>query len=154
MSRARTDQLRSFTNGLIRLARIYRREVNRTLIAHGLSDSRALPVLQIARSGSGLRQGVLAEELGLEGPSLARLLDQICSAGLAERRDDPSDGRAKTLHITEAGQDLAATLEKILRDLRSRLMVNVSDGDLSATLRVFATLETALDAAEAKARKA
>src|SRR5271166_5769145 len=120
MSIARTHQLRSLAYGLLRLAHVYRREVNRALLAHGLSDSRALPVLQIARSGGGMRQGVLAEELGLEGPSLVRLLDQLSAAGLVERRDDPSDGRAKTLHVTEAGRALAAEIEKILRDLRNR----------------------------------
>jgi MarR family transcriptional regulator for hemolysin len=151
MSTARTDQLRSFTYGLLRLARIYRREVNRALVEQGLSDSRAFPVLQVARSGGGMRQGVLAEELGLEGPSLVRLLDQICAAGLLERRDDPTDGRAKTLHITEAGRMLAADIEKILRDLRGRLLADVSNADLAAALRAFDVLEKALEAAEAKA---
>jgi hypothetical protein len=64
---------------LLRLARIYRREVNRALAEHGLSDAKALPVLHIARAGGGLRQGVLAEELGVEGPSLVRILDQLCA---------------------------------------------------------------------------
>ena len=86
MTRSRAADMRSLTSGLLRLAHVYRREVNRCLARHGLSDSRALPVLQITRSGNGMRQGVLAEELGLEGPSLVRLLDQLCAAGLVERR--------------------------------------------------------------------
>ena len=97
---SRSDASRVLTGTLLRLARTYRREVNRRLALHDLSDARAVPILHIARSVHGLRQGVLAEELGIEGPSLVRLLDQICAAGLAERRDDPSDGRAKTIHIT------------------------------------------------------
>jgi MarR family transcriptional regulator, transcriptional regulator for hemolysin len=149
---ARADNLRTFTGELLRLARIYRREVNRAVVEHGVSDARAVPVLHIARAGGGMRQGVLAEELGIEGPSLVRLLDQICAAGLVERRDDPTDRRAKTLHVTQAGRELAAVLEDLLRGLRERLMAEVSDEDLAATLRTFAAFEAALEAAEAKAK--
>ena len=147
------QNLRSFTGDLLRLARIYRREVNRCLARHGLSDARALPVLQIARSGNGMRQGVLAEELGLEGPSLVRLLDQICAAGLAERRGDPSDGRANTLHLTAAGRELAAVVEKVLHELRIDLLAGVADDDLAATLRTLATFEAALEASTARDRR-
>jgi MarR family transcriptional regulator for hemolysin len=152
MPTQRPEALRAFTGELIRLARTYRREVDRSIREHGLSDARAVPVLQIARAGGGMRQGVLAEELGMEGPSLVRLLDQICAAGLVERRDDPRDRRAKTLHVTPAGLDLAATLKGLLGVLRSRLMAEVSDEDLAASLRTFAALGAALDAAEAKAK--
>jgi MarR family transcriptional regulator for hemolysin len=88
----------------------------------------------------------------MEGPSLVRLLDQICAAGLVERRDDPRDGRAKTLHVTPAGLELAGMLETLLRGLRERLMAEVSDADLAATLRTFAALDAALEAAEAQAK--
>jgi MarR family transcriptional regulator for hemolysin len=140
---------RTFTGALLRLARIYRREVNRALAEHDLSDARALPVLHIARSGGGMRQGHLAEELGVEGPSLVRILDQLCAAGLVERRDDPKDGRAKTLHLTPEGDALAVIVEGAVQDLRGRLLAAVSVEDLAATVRTFAAFEAALDASAA-----
>ena len=142
---ARSDHMRVFTRELVRLARLYRREVNRCIAQHGLSDARAVPVLHIARAGHCLRQGELAEELGIEGPSLVRLLDQIGAAGLIERREDPSDGRAKTLHLTPTGKDLALVLEQVLTRLRKELLVDVSDDDLAATVRTFTALEAALE---------
>jgi MarR family transcriptional regulator for hemolysin len=148
----RPQDLRTFTGDLLRLARVYRRAVDRNLGEHGISDARALPVLQIARSGGGMRQGMLAEELGIEGPSLVRLLDQICAAGLVERRDDPKDRRAKTLHVTEGGRALAGVLEALLSEFRNQLMAEVSDEDLAATLRTFAAFEAALEAAETRTR--
>lgn len=144
---SRIPSERTFTGAVLRLARIYRREVNRALAEHGLSDARALPVLHIARAGGGMRQGVLAEELGVEGPSLVRVLDQLCAAGLVERRDDPADGRAKTLHLTDDGAALAVIAEDTVQAVRSRLLVGVSDEDLAATLRTFAAFEAALEAA-------
>jgi len=142
----RTLDERTFTGSLLRLARIYRREVNRALAEHGLSDAKALPVLQIARAGGGMRQGVLAEELGVEGPSLVRILDQLCAANLVERRDDPNDRRAKTLHLTDEGQALAAVVEDAVQGVRTRVLAGVSDVNLATTLRAFTAFEAALEA--------
>jgi len=150
----RIENERAFTAGLLRLTRIYRREIDRALAAHGLSDARALPVLHIARLGDGVRQGVLAEELGVEGPSLVRILDQLCAAGLVERRDDLNDRRAKTLHLSEEGRALAAVVEQGVDAVRSGLMEAVSDEDLSATLRTLARFDAALEAAQKRPRSA
>ncbi|CAN7388799.1 MarR family transcriptional regulator [Phenylobacterium sp. LjRoot219] len=150
----RTENERLFTAGLLRLTRIYRREIDKALAAHGLSDARALPVLHIARLGEGVRQGVLAEELGVEGPSLVRILDQLCAAGLVERRDDPNDRRAKTLHLSDEGRALAAVVETSVDSFRRSLMGEISDADLSATLRTLARFDTALEAAQKRPRSA
>jgi MarR family transcriptional regulator for hemolysin len=143
----RTLDERAFAQTLLRLARVYRREVNRALAAHGISDAKAMPVLHIARAGGGMRQGVLAEEVGVEGPSMVRILDQLCQTGLVERRDDPTDKRAKTLHLTAEGQALAKDVEDAVQVVRAQMLAGVSDADLSAALRTFAAFEAALDAA-------
>jgi MarR family transcriptional regulator for hemolysin len=146
----RTQNLRRLTAQLLRLARVYRREVNRALAEVGLSDARALAVLQIARAGGGMRQGALAEELGIEGASLVPLLDQLSAAGLVERTTDPTDRRAKTLHVTEQGDRMAARVEDMLHGVRARLLAQASDADVEGTLRVFAVLDAALEAAAGK----
>lgn len=152
MTSLRTLDERAFTVGLLRLARTYRREIDKALAGHGLSEARALPVLHIARLGDGVRQGVLAEELGIEGPSLVRILDQLCAAGLVERRDDPTDRRAKTLHLTPEGRSQAAGVEATLDAVRARYLSQISDAELSATLRVLARFEAALEAPQVKPR--
>lgn len=150
-----TDRLlqeRALAGGLLRLARVYRREIDRALAAHGLSDAKALPVLHIARLGEGVRQGVLANDLGIEGPSLVRLLDQLSAAGLVERRDDPRDGRAKTLHLTAEGRALAKVIEAAVDRVRADLLSGVEDRDLATTVRVLAAFEAAVEAAESRAK--
>ena len=130
--------------GVIQLGRSYRRMVDRRLAEHHISDARALPVLHIARAGDGMRQRELAEIIGIEGPSLVRLLDQLCAAGLVERHPDPADGRAKTLHITQAGRQLAAVVEGVLQRLRDEVFAGVSDEDIVATLRTMSAMGGAL----------
>ena len=124
--------------------RAYRKAANRALAAQGLSDSQALPVLFIARLGDGVRPGTLAEQLGVEGPSLVRQLDQLVTAGLVARREDPEDRRAKTLHLTELGRTMAWTIEAMFRDVRARYLSSIPDQDLAAALRTLKSFEAAL----------
>jgi MarR family transcriptional regulator for hemolysin len=144
MNTARQAKERELTRGMLRIARIYRKEVNRSLTAYGISDAQAVPVLHIARFGGGIRQTMLAEEIGIEGPSLVRLLDQLCLHGLVERHDDSRDRRAKTLHLTAAGEALAVRVEAALQELRGRLLAPVSDSALEATLATLAALDAGL----------
>ena len=69
-----------------------------------------------------MRQGTLAEYVGIEGPSLVRLLDQLCAAGLARRDEDPHDRRAKTISLTAAGRAVTAKMEEDLRTLRAQVL--------------------------------
>jgi MarR family transcriptional regulator, transcriptional regulator for hemolysin len=145
MKNIRHENERKLTGGLIRLARVYRKEVNRALSAYGISDAQAVPVLHIARGGGGMRQHQLAEEIGIKGPSLVRLLDQLCAHSLVERRDDGLDRRAKNLHLSAAGAALAERVEAVLTQIRSRLLLGIDDVDLAAALRVIQLLQDALD---------
>ncbi len=148
----RTDNERPLTRRLVRLGRMYRREVDRALAAHGLTDARAQPVLQIALMGEGVRQGTLADALGIEHPSIVGILDQLCASGLVERQEDPNDRRAKTLHLTEEGRASVVSIETELDGLRARLLSDTDDEDLTVALRVLTRLETALEAGSARRR--
>lgn len=149
MKNIRQENERKLTSGVIRFARAYRKEINRTLTTYGISDAQALPVLHIARGGGGMRQTQLADEIGIKGPSLVRLLDKLCAHGLVERRDDSLDRRAKNLHLTPAGEALAEQVEEVLTQIRGRLLALVGDAELLAGLRVIEALQGELDAGHA-----
>lgn len=126
------------------LERAYRAAANRAVAHVGLSQALAWPLVIIGRQGGGLRQGVLAEQLGIEGPSLARSIDQLVQGGFVERREDPGDRRAKTLHLTESGVQAREHIESALAMMRQALYEGIPDEDLFACLRVFDTLRERL----------
>src|SRR5580692_1739595 len=113
------DLRRSVTGGLVRVSRQWRRASHHVISGYGVSEACATPLLMIGRLGEGVRQGTLAEYVGIEGPSLVRLLDQLCSAALARREEDPADGRAKTIWLTDAGRAVCAKIEEALIELRA-----------------------------------
>jgi MarR family transcriptional regulator, transcriptional regulator for hemolysin len=126
------------------LERAYRATANQAMAGLGVSQAMAWPLVMIGRQGDGLRQGVLADLVGIEGPSLTRTLDQLVEAGFVERREDPEDRRAKTLYLTDAGSAACEQIETILRDLRNEVYEGVTDADIEATLRVFTALQQRL----------
>lgn len=132
---------RTFTANLLSTGRHWRRAVDQVLSAHGISEACAAPLLWIGRLGGGVRQVVLATYVGIEGPSLVRLLDQLEALGLVVRKDDPTDRRAKGLWLTAEGEELAARMENVLDELRGRILAGVDKVDIEAAIRVLQAFE-------------
>jgi MarR family transcriptional regulator for hemolysin len=121
-----------------------RRSFDSRLTAFGVSRSLARPLMRIWQN-DGIRQNELAQQLDIEGPSLVRLLDQLAESGLVVRRLDPSDQRAKTLHLTVSGKSLARRILPVVEGLKAELLADSSDKDLDTCLRVFTAFLTACD---------
>ncbi|MEZ2131568.1 MULTISPECIES: MarR family winged helix-turn-helix transcriptional regulator [unclassified Sinorhizobium] len=134
---------RIFTMNLLTTGRQWRKAVDQALSAHGISEACASPLVWIGRLGGGVRQVVLANHVGIEGPSLVRLLDQLEALGLVVRKDDPTDRRAKGLWLTAEGEKLAAHMEDVLDELRGRILAKVDKSDIEAAIRVLQAFEDA-----------
>jgi len=122
---------------LQRAGRLWRRRADEALRAYNLSEATTTPLWLIARLGDGLRQRTLAHHLGIEGQSLVRLLDRLEAAGYVVRRDDPTDRRAKTLGLTQAGRAVAARVDAVVHENRVALLAGVSAEELATTARVL-----------------
>ncbi len=132
---------RIFTANLLTTGRQWRRAVDLALSSHGISEAVAAPLLWIGRLGGGVRQVVLATCVGIEGPSLVRLIDQLESMDLVIRKDDPTDRRAKGLWLTPEGEKLASRMEDVLDELRGKILANVDPADIEAAVRVLKAFE-------------
>ncbi|MFM0135355.1 MarR family winged helix-turn-helix transcriptional regulator [Caballeronia grimmiae] len=141
---------RSVSSTLVLAARRWRRTSHGVLASYGVSEACAVPLLAAHRLGQAVRQVALAEHIGIEGPSLVRLLDQLCAAGLVRRDEDPEDKRAKTISLTDEGRAVTARMEERLVSLRERLLKDVSREDLETTLRVLSVFNASVDAASGR----
>lgn len=61
----------------------------------------------------GRSQQALSAALGIHRSAVVGLVDDLERRGLAERRRDPVDRRAYTLHLTPAGHELLAELDRV-----------------------------------------
>ncbi len=145
--KARLESLEQrFCLALLQASRAWRRVADTAAANFGLSEATAYPLVMMSRLGEGPRQTVLAEAMGVEGPSLVRLLDQLCAAGLVQRREDPSDRRAKTLHLTDKGPSRQRRPVGTASNGRAPgCSISAPPDDLRAGLRIFAVIERAAD---------
>jgi MarR family transcriptional regulator for hemolysin len=138
------DQLRfEVSSGLLQAGRQWQKVVDSALAGHGISNATTMPLLMIGRAGGGLRQVELAQLIGVEGPSLVRILDKLAAAGLMRRECDASDRRANRLWLTEAGEALRLQLEAQLSALRERTFGDLSAQDMQAVLKLYRIVEAA-----------
>ncbi len=106
-------------------ARLWRARLDERLRPLGLSQARWLVLLQLHRRGDGAVQRDLAQWVGIEGPTLVRLLDRMSADGWIERRESPQDRRAKTVHLTEQARGVVGRIDQVAAQLRRELLVDL-----------------------------
>ena len=130
-----TDQHRVGMH-LAQMSRGWRAELDRRLAGMGLSQARWLVLLHLARFEEAPTQRELAQSVGVEGPTLARLLDSLESQGLVQRQAVLEDRRAKKIVLCAPARPLIEQIETIATQLRHELFEGVDEADLKVCMRV------------------
>lgn len=140
------DEIRiGFALAMVRMSRRWRWKLDQRLRATGLTQARWTTLLQIARGGDGMQQNRLADHIGIEGPTLVRLLNSLEDARLIERRADPRDRRAKTVHLTERAMPVLTEIEAIADDLRREVTAGFAPEELARCTEIFDVMRARLD---------
>ena len=120
------------------------RAVNDEMAGCGLSVARTKVLRRLCEQGP-TRQSVLAADFALSPHSITDIVDGLERLGLAERRPDPVDRRAKLVAITDAGRtalDVAnATWERLL----TQSFGSLSEADRETLLRLLGSLDEAAE---------
>ena len=118
------------------------RAVNEEMSECGLSMARTKVLMRLREQGP-TRQSVLAANFGLAPHSITDIVDALESEGLAARRPDPADRRAKLVAITDAGEArlrvASATRERLLKQIFGAL----SQEDRFTLVRLLDVLDDA-----------
>ncbi len=137
--------LLSFELSLVELAHKWRRVVDDELRPFGLSQATWRTLYFISRTGGEISQKDLAFAIGIEGPSLVHLLDQLENVRLIERRVSRTDRRAKSVHLLDKGSTQVEIIQDVLSQVRHRLLDDIDPAQLESCSEVFAQI---LDNAE------
>jgi DNA-binding MarR family transcriptional regulator len=118
------------------------RAVNDEMSGCGLSIARTKVLTRLAEQGP-TRQSVLAADFGLAPHSITDIVDSLERLGLAERRPDATDRRAKLVAITDAGRGslgvACATRERLLTCIFGAL----TEEDRATLFRLLGELDQA-----------
>ncbi len=129
-------QQHRFAMQLAQLSRAWRAELDRRLVGLGLSQARWLVLLHLARFDTPPTQRELAQSVGVEGPTLARLLDGLEAQSLVSRQAVAEDRRAKQITLSAKAQPLIEQIEAISTQLRQELFAGIDPVDLQHCQRV------------------
>jgi len=126
------------------LARGWRSRLDERLRPLGLSCAMWAVIRRLASGPAAQTQRELAEAVGIEGPTLVRLLDRLEQSGIARRVSDPGDRRIKRVELSEQTRpSWDASLQAGLQ-LSSELTQGIAASDLETTRRVLMTMLTRL----------
>ncbi len=103
----------------------------------GVTDATWRTLFYLQQVGDGVQQKELARVMGIEGPSLVRLLDNLEAKDLIVRKSSLQDRRGKTIHLTRAALPQLSSLKEIAATVRKTLLKDITQEELKICVRVF-----------------
>jgi MarR family transcriptional regulator for hemolysin len=125
------------TRKIMRFARRWRAMANEHLSRIGHTQARWEALYWIAVSQGGATQRELAECVGIEEPTLVRMLHRLEQEGLVERRASQADRRTKTIVLTKAAEPHLKAMSGVIDKLRVDVLRNLSDDEIKQTVDVL-----------------
>src|SRR5688572_20470923 len=118
-------------------ARAWRTKLDQRLRPLGLSQGKWRTLIHLSLGGNKLTQKEIAERMGIEGPTLAGLLDRLQNDGWIERRSSALDRRCKIVHLQRRSKTVLDKIFNAAHGLRTELIENIPPRDLETCIRVL-----------------
>lgn len=96
-------------------------QIQQGVVARGFDDVRpahGFAFLRISRSGATVAD--LADHLGVTKQAASQLVEQLVQRGYLSRQQDPRDGRARLLRLTDRGQACTEAAERAAGEVIGR----------------------------------
>ena len=113
---------------LAKVCKAHRAYVGALLAEHGLHVGQEMVLLELWQE-DGLRGGELALRLGVEPPTLTKMLRRLEGCGLVERSQDPADARSFRVHLTKKGRALEEPVAHCWSQAEETVLAGMSTGE-------------------------
>lgn len=118
---------------LVQIYKAHRLRVEAALSALGLHAGQEMILLQLWVE-DGLPQSRLVERMGVEPPTVTKMLQRMEKCELVERSTCANDARVSRVYLTDKGRALEAEVIQIWEDLDAQTLAGLDAGQ-QATLR-------------------
>lgn len=126
------------------ISRSWRYQMNQRLKPFGLNLSTRQVLLQLHRHPGGLMQRDLARRLGIESPTLVRLLDILEEKEWIQRTVSSDDKRRKYAVLTSKANEQLKIIEKLSKELRAEMMQGLSISEIESSTQVMRKMKSNL----------
>jgi MarR family transcriptional regulator for hemolysin len=128
-------------NQIGRVHRLWRSAITAAVQSLDMTESRWTAMLHLKMLGEGATQQALAQELGIEMPSLTRTLGQLVELNMLERRPHPTDKRAHCLYFSSAGQQTLTKLIECTMQIRQALYRDLTPAAVQQLMQTLDLME-------------
>jgi DNA-binding MarR family transcriptional regulator len=125
---------------LMRVARAHRTVAASLLSQVGLHPGQEALLMELW-DHDGRTQADLAESLGVEPPTVTKMLQRMEHGDLVDRRPDATDRRAIRVYLTPKGRRLKGKVDKLWSELETRTLDGLSDRQQSSLRSLLNALE-------------
>ena len=139
------DVRSALAQSLLLAGRRWRARLNERLKKIGQTDARCAALAEIAGAPAGVVQRELSHRLGVEEPTVVRLLDALEAGAWVERRAHELDRRAKVVQITPEAQPVLDQAHVIVGELQAEMLGDVDPAELAICVKVLNDLAAKLE---------
>ena len=129
---------------LAKVCKAHRRSVGEMLSEVGLHVGQEMVLVELWQA-DGLRGGELACRLGVEPPTVTKMLRRLEDCGLVERRPDPADARSFRVHLTEKGRGLEGPVLRCWERAEERTFAGLDPAERRELGRLLTKVRAGLD---------
>jgi MarR family transcriptional regulator for hemolysin len=133
------------TQGLQFIVRRWRSLLDDLLRKHGQSLTRWYTLYHLSVHAPGETMTSIAARVGVKGPTLVVLLDELEGDGLIERVVDEKDRRSKFIILTPSGKQVCESLFDVTRDLRDTLLKGIGKSEILLMLDAIDVMKDNLE---------
>lgn len=127
--------------------RLWRSLIDRRLRPLGLSQAKWRVLAYASRQTAPVTQTELADFLGIETPTLVRLLDRLTEGGWVQRKACPGDRRVRRVHLTPKAQRVTMQIEIAVAEVREQLFAGLSPVQIEQCVDTLSRVQRAAVAA-------
>jgi len=130
---------------LAKVCRAHRGNVGGMLAEFGLHVGQDMVLIELWQA-DGLRGGELACRLGVEPPTVTKMLRRLENFGLVERRPDPADARSFRVYLTREGQALEGPVSRCFARAEEKTLARLEPSERRELARLLAKMRAGLEA--------
>ena len=141
------DHAKSATHRLARAAKAQRARSGALLAAIGLYPGQE-NVLKALADGEGKTMSALAAELGVQPPTVTKMVTRLAANGFVLRQTSELDGRLARVSLTETGKALIGDIDRMYKRTEKEALAGLDEKDRKRLRKLLKKVEKNLLAAQ------
>jgi len=138
------DHRRTVTHRLSQAAHAYRVRAGAQLSRISLHSGQE-SLLKALSEKDGASMSELAASLGVQPPTVTKMVGRLAAQGYVQRRTSDGDGRQANVFLTDRGRDTIGAIDKVWKRMEKSALAGIEDKDRKRLRKLLRQVARNLD---------